>query len=72
MLNSPDTIKVVTYLQTREPPRPPPGQGNKKTVLLYFRPTFKTPPLKNAPSGPFKNAPLKKTPPPLIEICNAI
>ena len=44
MLNSPDTIKVVTYLQTREPPRPPPGQGNKKTikkpkincVLLWF------------------------------------
>ena len=32
MLNSPDTIKVVTYLQTREPPRPPPGQGNKKTT----------------------------------------
>ena len=43
MLNSPDTIKVVTYLQTREPPRPPPGQGNnkkikiqKKCVLLLF------------------------------------
>lgn len=32
MLNSPDTIKVVTYLQTREPPRPPPGQGNKNPV----------------------------------------
>ena len=30
MLNSPDIIKVLTYLQTREPPRPPPGQGNKK------------------------------------------
>ena len=34
MLNSPDTIKVVTYLQTREPPRPPPGQGNKKTIKI--------------------------------------
>ena len=34
MLNSPDTIKVLTYLQTREPPRPPPGQGNKKTIKV--------------------------------------
>ena len=48
--------------------------GCKFLVLLYFRPTFKTPPLKNAPSGPFKKAPLKKTPipPSLIEISNAI
>ena len=34
LLNSPDTIKVVTYLQTREPPRPPPGQGNKKRIKI--------------------------------------
>jgi hypothetical protein len=35
MLNSPDTIKVLTHLQTREPPRPPPGQGNKKPDKKY-------------------------------------
>ena len=40
MLNSPDTIKVLTQLQTREPPRPPPGQGcdkNLKMLKIFFK-----------------------------------